>query len=105
MVFLQPLCRNLQDATILWIIDNFLCLSIRRTPQNGGLVPYFFKKAPTVAEVLFHSIITDNFIFDQDQLETNFTRLLADPELSEWRSIISVIIFEVNIVREQKQAR
>ena len=39
----------------------------------------------------------------QDQLETNFLQLFGHPENSEWFSIISVVIFEVNIVDEQKQ--
>jgi len=40
----------------------------------------------------------------QDRIETNLLRLLAHPGTSEWFSIISGIIFEFNIVAEQKQA-
>jgi len=39
----------------------------------------------------------------QDQLETNLLQLFGHPESSEWFSIISVIIFEVSVVDEQKQ--
>jgi len=41
----------------------------------------------------------------QDRLETILLlQLFVHPENSEWFSIISLIIFEVNIVAEQKQA-
>jgi len=39
----------------------------------------------------------------QDRLETNLLQLFAKQENSEWLSIISVIVFEVNIFAEQKQ--
>ena len=39
----------------------------------------------------------------QNRIETNLMQLLAQQENSEWLSIISVIILEVNIVAEQKQ--
>jgi len=39
----------------------------------------------------------------QYPLKTNLLQLFARPENSEWFSIISVIIFDVNIVAEQKQ--
>jgi len=41
----------------------------------------------------------------QDWIETNLLQLFAHPDTSEWFSIISGIIFEVNIVAEQKQAQ
>jgi len=44
-----------------------------------------------------------NFMVYQDQIETNLLQLFAQQENSECFSIISVIIFEVNIVAEQKQ--
>jgi len=40
----------------------------------------------------------------QDRLETNLLQLFAQQENTGWFSIISAIIFEVNIVAEQKQA-
>ena len=43
-------------------------------------------------------------MFCQDQLETNLLQPLAHPENPDWFSIISVIISEINIVAEQKQA-
>jgi len=39
----------------------------------------------------------------QDQIETNLLHAFAHPETSEWFSINSCIIFEVNIVAEQKR--
>jgi len=39
----------------------------------------------------------------QDRIETNLLQLFVQQGISEWFSIISVIIFEVNIVVEQKQ--
>jgi len=44
-----------------------------------------------------------NFMVYQDRIETNLLQLFAKQENSEWFFIISVIIFEVNIVAEQKQ--
>ena len=38
-----------------------------------------------------------------DRLETNSLQLSRHPENSEWFSIISGIIFEVDIADEQKQ--
>jgi len=40
----------------------------------------------------------------QDRIETNLLQLAGHQEISEWFSIISGIIFEVNIIAEQKQA-
>jgi len=40
----------------------------------------------------------------KDRIEANLLQLFAHGENSEWFSIIFVIIFEVNIVAEQKQA-
>jgi len=39
----------------------------------------------------------------EDRHETNLLQLFWHPENSEWFSISPVIIFEVNIVGEQKQ--
>jgi len=46
-----------------------------------------------------------NFMAYEDRLETNLLQLLVHPENSEWFSIIFVIVFEVNIVAKQKQAK
>jgi len=40
----------------------------------------------------------------QDRLETDVLQPFARPENLQWFSIIFVIIFEVKIVAEQKQA-
>jgi len=52
----------------------------------------------------FNNNIIGHFMVYQDRLKTNLLLLFAHPEKSEWFSLISVIIFEVNIVAEQKQA-
>ena len=39
----------------------------------------------------------------EDGFYTNLLQLFAQQENSEWFSIISAIIFQVNIVAEQKQ--
>ena len=51
----------------------------------------------------FHNSIVGNFVVYQDRLETNLLQLFGHPEDSKWFSVISVIIFPVNIVDEQKQ--
>jgi len=38
----------------------------------------------------------------QDRIETNLLQILAQHENQEWFSIISAIVFEVNIVAERK---
>jgi len=58
---------------------------------------------PTSNNTAFHNSIIGNFMVYQDRLETNLLRLFVHPENSEWFSIIYVIVFEINIVDEQKQ--
>jgi len=76
------------------------------TPQNGGVVgtlPHLpFRKVAPEAEVPFHKSIIDNFMVYQDPLEANSLQLLGHPGNSESFSMISVIIFEVKMVDEQK---
>jgi len=52
----------------------------------------------------FYNSIIGNFIVYQDRTETDLWKLCVHPENSEWFSVISVVIFEVNIVAEQEQA-
>jgi len=40
----------------------------------------------------------------KDRLKINQLQLFAQPQKSEWSSIISAIICEVNVVAAQKQA-
>jgi len=54
--------------------------------------------------VYFHNSIIGIFVVYQSRIETDLLKLCAHPENSEWFSVISVIIFEVEIVAEQKQA-
>ena len=62
-----------------------------------------FKEGAMGAGVPFHNSITGNLIDYQDRLETILFQLFAHSENLEWFSIISVIVFEVNIVDEQIQ--
>jgi len=39
----------------------------------------------------------------QERIEANLLQLFVQQENSEWFSIISAIVFEVNIVAERKQ--
>jgi len=55
-------------------------------------------------KVPFHNNITGDFMVYQYRIETHLSQLFAHRENLEWLSIISVIIFEVNIVSKQKQA-
>jgi len=55
---------------------------------------------PTSITTAFHNSIIGNFMVYQDRLETNLLQLFGHPENSERFFIISIIIFEVNIVDE-----
>ena len=58
---------------------------------------------PTFNTTVFHNSIIGNFVVYQDRPEINLLQLFGHLENSEWFSIIFVIIFEVNIVDEQKE--
>jgi len=73
-------------------------------PQSEGIAPCPFKRGETVEELSFHNSIIGNFIVYRDRIETTLLQLFALPWKSEWSSIIYVIMFEVDIVAEQKQA-
>ena len=60
---------------------------------------------PTSSTTPFHNSIISNFVVYQDRLEINSLQLFEHLENSEWFSMISVIIFAVNIVDEQKQSQ
>jgi len=89
------------------VVLSFSCLhqtcSLRTgTPESGGIAwalpPLTFQKGVTGAVVPFHNSIIGNFMVYQARIETNFLQLFAHPENSEGFSIISLIIFEANIV-------
>ena len=71
--------------------------------HGGSIPPLPFQKGCNGAAVLFHNSIIGNFMVYQDRLEINLLQLFGHPDNSEWFSIISVIIFEVNIVDEQNK--
>jgi len=76
-------------------------------PENGDMAGAFpplpFQKGCNGAAVPFHNSIIGNFMVYQDRLELNLLQQFGHPDNSEWFSMISVIIFEDNIVDEQKQ--
>jgi len=73
-------------------------------PESGALLPLPFQKGEA-GGLPFHNRIVGNFMVYQDRIETYLLQLFAHPEISERFSIISVVIFEVKIVAEQKQAK
>ena len=70
------------------------------TSESGRISPCPFIRGGTGAEVPFYKIFIGNFMVYQDRIETNLLQPFAHPEISERFSIISCIIFEVNIVAE-----
>jgi len=72
--------------------------------RKAGALPPALPKGTKGAEVSFHNSVMGNFMIYQDRIKTNFLELSARLGNSEWFPMISVIIFEVNIVTEQKQA-
>jgi len=62
-----------------------------------------FGKVTNGADVPFHNSIIGIFVVYQSRIETDLLKLCAHPENSEWFSVISVVICEVEIVAEQKQ--
>jgi len=60
-----------------------------------------FKRGATGAEVPCHNSVIGNFMVYQDRLEINSLQLFGHQDRMIF--YISIIIFEVNIVVEQKQ--
>jgi len=71
--------------------------------MTGAFLTCPFKRGVTGEEVPFHNRIRGNFMVYQDRLEANLLQLFVHTKNSEWISIISVIVFEVNVVSAQKQ--
>jgi len=69
----------------------------------GTFPPCPFTKGARGA-VPFYENVIGNFMVYQVLIETNLLQLFTHPETSDWFSIFSGIIFEVNIIAEQKQA-
>jgi len=80
----------------------------------GGILTQIFSKSnlwgcacahctSTSNTTAFHNSVIGNFVVYQNRLEKNLLQLLRHLVNSEWFSIIYVIIFEVNIVDQQKQ--
>jgi len=67
------------------------------------LLPLFFQKGGNGGGANFSSQYHREFYGQQDLVETNLLQLFTHTQHSEWFSTLSVIVFEVNIVAEQKQ--
>jgi len=72
--------------------------------MTGTFLPYPFINGAMEAAVPFYENVIGNFMVYHVRIETNLLHLFAHPEISDWFSMFSGIIFEVNIVAEQKQA-
>jgi len=57
----------------------------------------FSKRGQWGRRYLFDNSITGNFMVHQDRLETIYCIYSRTQKMSEWFSIIFVIIFEINI--------
>jgi len=71
--------------------------------DGGHCSPALSKGRQRERRCLFHNSIMGNFMVYQDRFETNLLQLFAQQEHSEWLSVISAIIFEVNNAAEHKQ--
>ena len=71
----------------------------------GGIASLPFQQGATWAEVPFRNSVIGNFmvLLYQDRLEANLLQLFVHAKNSEWISIISAIVFEVNVVAARKQ--
>ena len=97
--------QALTVAVIKEFLGNTKAGNYPRTPENGFVcLPYPFIRGAMGADVPFYKSIMGNFMVYQDPFEINLLQLLAHLQPSEWFSIISGTIFEVNLVAEQKQA-
>jgi len=76
-------------------------------PENGGMAgplpPLPFQKGGSGGEVVFSYQYHREFHGLSRSTWNKFIQIFGHPENLEWFSIISVIIFEVNNVDEQKQ--
>jgi len=73
--------------------------------MTGALPPLPFERGATRAQVPLCNSIISNFMIYEDRLERNLLQLFAHTRNSEWFSIITVIIFEINIVAEYVNAK
>jgi len=100
------LASNATRQSLLLAVSQIILYCVKRSKDAGkqesdtGISLCSFKRG---RRCVFHYSIVGNFMVYQDRLETNLLQLFAQQENSEWFSIISVIVFEVNIFAEQKQ--
>jgi len=75
---------------------------VREQENDGDIAPRALKRGQRGRKCLFHKSVMGNFMVYQDRFETNLLQIFAQQENSQWFSIISASIFEVNVVAEQK---
>jgi len=75
-----------------------------RDTGERGHCPFPFIRGTTGAEMPFHRSVIGNFMVYQDRLETFIAAIRTARNLRVVFYNLSVIIFEVNIVAEHKQA-
>jgi len=78
------------------------------TPERGwmtGALSLPLESGETGEQVHLHYSIISNFMIYQDRPERSLLQLFAHTYNSEWFSIISIIIFEVNFVAEHMNAK
>ena len=105
--FLQCLEKHSATFHNLSNVDdrvNFTCRDAGERLHDGVIPPCPFIREAKRADVPIYKSTISNLMVYQDRNETNLLQLFAHPETSECFSIISGVIFDVNIVVEQKQA-
>jgi len=105
-MILQHTCRCSVDTH--WILTRCalhkLFTDARERMHDGALSPCPFIRGAMGADMPFYKSITRNFMAYQDRIQANLLQLFVHPGTSEWFSTISGIIFEVNMIAEQKLA-
>ena len=92
-------CKWATALSILVIIVYFFSYSQGHAESGGLASPVLSKGGGDNFSSQYHM----EFHGQQDLVETNLLQLFTHPQHSEWFSTLSVIIFEVNSVAEQKQ--
>ena len=101
--FLQTFGTSFWSQARLGAIFTRIFRDVAQIFSKSKLIGGALSPPPPTSNTAFHNSITGNFVVYQDRLETYSLQLFEHPENSEWFSTISVIIFEVNTVDEQKQ--
>jgi len=103
-LLLQTFNCKWTTALSILVIILFFSVTLRDVRRAGTLLPLFFQKGGNGGggnfSSQYHRI---SWLIRSTVVETNLLQLFTHPQHSEWFSTLSVIIFEVNSVAEQKQ--